>query len=270
VSRLIQVVKIGGSVLTDKCSEEPQFAWQQARRIAGEIGKLSRLPVIVHGTGSYGKPSARQYGYMNGKLSRRQADTISKVSSILESLRMKVLETFRNEGIPAVSLNAGSLFVTENGSIVDCHWEPVLNFVERGVVPIISGDFVTDRQDDFSVCSSDWIASHLSVSMRAHRLVFVTDVPGVIMPGETGKSQPQTIAADDIQQWQSAEPGVEDDVTLGMQGKLAAAFLACESGVETFMVDGTSAGSVFEALSSDSPHATRFVAKKTAREVGVQ
>jgi isopentenyl phosphate kinase len=265
MSRGVQIVKIGGSIITDKFSEEPVFAAENARRMAMEISRLPELPVIVHGTGSYGKPPAKQYGYLNGVLSKQQAHIISKVSGILESLRQNVLDTFRQAGVPAIGLSAGSLFVMRRGAIVDCHWEPVLEFLRKGVVPIIAGDFVNDREADFAVCSSDWIAAHLAISAKAQRLLFVTDVPGVLDAGSSRQVDSQVIAREDCARWQQSVVSAQNDVSRGMQGKLAAAFLACEHGVDTYMVDGTIPESVFEGLNSDTPNATRFVIKNPAR-----
>lgn len=264
MSNDIRILKIGGSLLTDKYSEEPVFATDIAGRLAREIALLPRLPVLVHGTGSYGKPPAKKYGYLSGRLSRDQAHVISKVSEILESLQHKVLDTLRSAGIPAVSLSAGALMSTRNGTVVDCHWQPVAAYVSRGIMPVIAGDFVIDHEHDFSVCSSDWIASHLAISANAKRLVFATDVAGVSMPGEIGRPQVRMISAEDYEHCRHALVDVDGDVSRGMDGKLAAGFLACGRGVETFIVDGTTAGAISEALCSDKPRATQLVSDKAA------
>ncbi|HEY9791933.1 MAG TPA: hypothetical protein V6D22_16120, partial [Candidatus Obscuribacterales bacterium] len=145
--------------------------------------------------------------------------------------------------------------------IVNCAWQSVLSFVERGIIPIISGDFVVDLEQDFAVCSSDWIASHLAVSARAKRLVFATDVPGVIMPDWARSSK--EICSSDYALLHSALRDCQDDVSHGMDGKLKAGFWAGEHDVEVHIIDGTVPGNVMRALTEDCPQSTRLVSLKS-------
>jgi isopentenyl phosphate kinase len=60
------VLKIGGSVVTDK-NQASTPRPEQIRRIAAEIkeGKSSKL-VLIHGAGSFGHHQAREFGLKSG------------------------------------------------------------------------------------------------------------------------------------------------------------------------------------------------------------
>ena len=254
----VQVLKLGGSLLTDKAADLPTFFYQNAFRIAKEIASLSEFPVLVHGTGSFGKPAARQYGYMEGFLSRKRLHVVSAVSQILETLRCHVLDVFRKEGVPAVGLSAGSLFKMADGVIVACHGDPVLGFVRRGMLPVISGDFVLDDRRDFAVCSSDLMASQLAIALKARRLVFATDVSGVLGPEGQSGGVLSAVSENDEDLWKAACSG-HDDITQSMKGKLRAGFQAANRGVETVIVDGRIPGRICDILSNKPTISTRLL-----------
>ena len=65
------ILKIGGSILTEKDSAKPEVDYESLERIAGEIedalyseemsNDLVDGLIIVHGAGSFGHPPAKKY-----------------------------------------------------------------------------------------------------------------------------------------------------------------------------------------------------------------
>jgi len=258
----IQVVKLGGSLLTHK-DRTATFRIGSARRLARQIAHYCGPVVLLHGTGSYGKPPARQYGYEDGFLPRSRGDVIAEVSAQLHDLRGRVLNVLSQAGVHVYGLSAAALFETQAGEVVYCNAGPVLGLVEREMVPVISGEIVLDHLRDFAVCSSDAMAARLAVELEAERLIFATDTPGLMsyQTGETTLVEKIEPADAGLAQW--IQP--TDDVSGGMAAKLAAGFVAARAGIETLIVDGRVRGRLLEALAGLVVPGTRLIGDADGR-----
>ena len=51
--------------------------------------------------------------------------------------------------------------------------------LDAGLVPVLHGDAVLDRQQGSAIVSGDMILDSLCASLRPSAAVFLTDVPGV-------------------------------------------------------------------------------------------
>jgi glutamate 5-kinase len=258
----IQVVKLGGSLLTYK-DRTAAFRTGSARRLAREIAHYCGPVVLLHGTGSYGKPPARQYGYEDGFLPRSRGDVIAEVSSQLHVLRGRVLDVLSQAGVHVYGLSAAALFETRAGEVTHCNVSPVLGLVEREMVPVISGEIVLDHVRDFAVCSSDAMAARLAVELGAERLILATDTPGLMrcQAGRTTLVEKVSPTDPGLAQWIMPT----DDVSGGMAAKLAAGFVAARAGIDTLIVDGRVRGRLLEALSGAAIPATRLLADADGR-----
>ncbi len=155
------VLKIGGSLITDK-TREGAFRDDCARRLAEEIRAFGRPLVVLHGTGSFGKPLARRYDYMDGLLSREQAAIVSRVEATLDELRARFLQVLRAAGVESCALSPAALFCTRRGTPSWCEFRPVERLVDAGISPVISGGIVPDEAAGFAVLSSDVMAARVA------------------------------------------------------------------------------------------------------------
>lgn len=56
------IIKIGGSVITDKNSKYPKLNKKNLKRVCKEICEVMPFPLIlVHGAGSFGHPIVKKY-----------------------------------------------------------------------------------------------------------------------------------------------------------------------------------------------------------------
>ena len=60
------LMKLGGSVITNKKSQTPKCRRENITRIAEIISKSNKKIIIVHGAGSYAHPLAKKYKISNG------------------------------------------------------------------------------------------------------------------------------------------------------------------------------------------------------------
>jgi glutamate 5-kinase len=256
------ILKIGGSLITDK-AREGVFREDCARRLAEEISAFGRAVLLLHGTGSFGKPPARRFGYMHGLLSRDQAAIVSQVEAVLEDLRGQFLRVLRGAGVASCPLSPSALFSTRRGALSWCEAGPVVRMLTHGICPVISGGIVADEESGFAVLSSDVMAARLALALTPCRLVLATDVPGLI-DHDAGSTAPNVVTENDSRLLARIERRA-DDVTGAMEGKLKAGFEAARGGVDVHLVDGRVPGRVLRVLDGTDVVSTRLVAHPPAR-----
>ena len=162
------ILKIGGSVLTDKASREsisPDF-----REV---LSKVQSGGILVHGAGSYGHPHAETHGLADGSRTG-----VLETHSAVKELNSKVVRQLRDMGIKAFPVHPSSMATRRKST--DINLEPVSQMVKEGFTPVIHGDGVVHSGEGFSVISGDEIAASAMNQVGAEKLGFCTSVPGVL------------------------------------------------------------------------------------------
>jgi isopentenyl phosphate kinase len=182
-SEEIMVLKLGGSLLTDK-SVPYKLREGVLDAVATEIKEcislgLIKSLVIIHGVGSFGHPPVLKYNLHRGFKDKSQLIFMSKTQQIVNELRKSIAAKFLEKGIPVNLMHASSLLVGDKMVITNPTFESLKGFLSLEMVPLIGGDMMYDKTMGFSVCSGDQIAVVLSSVIKAKRLMFATDVPGV-------------------------------------------------------------------------------------------
>ena len=57
----IVLVKLGGSLLTEKKSQTPKIRESNIKKISEIISKINKNIILVHGAGSYAHPLVKKY-----------------------------------------------------------------------------------------------------------------------------------------------------------------------------------------------------------------
>lgn len=96
----VTIVKLGGSVITNKANPDT-YRRAVTERIASELAPYTRNLILVHGTGSYGKPLAKIWGYPSGYIPPEQTLLWSRVHDHLSALHREVVSTLIGAGIAA-------------------------------------------------------------------------------------------------------------------------------------------------------------------------
>ncbi|BAJ50286.1 acetylglutamate kinase [Candidatus Caldarchaeum subterraneum] len=254
------VLKIGGSVITDK-KRENFFRQDVMARIAKEIARCWPTPlVIIHGAGSFGHPVAKQYSVDKGYREQGQLEGFVKTLQSVKTLNQHVVNTLIETGIGAVGMPASTLFITRKGIIETAHLDLVLSALDLGVIPVTCGDAVFDRELKFTVLSGDQIAIHLAKSLKASRIVFASDVDGVYdVDRETGEKR-LLDKLDYRKHTTLLYGGVEgEDITGGMFYKVENGFEAVKAGAEVVIVNGLVEGRIEAAVKGKPVTGTTLV-----------
>jgi isopentenyl phosphate kinase len=255
---LVTIVKLGGSVLTDKTR---LFSFQEAtaRRLAAEIRQADTIPVIVYGTGTFGKAYARHYS----RPARTTADwrIFQLTTMAIRQLGENLSQVLHDEGVPHCLIPANALFYRREGRL---SWDgpgPLTRLLGCGIVPVLCGDVLAEERACFRIIGSDDIIPLLAEGMPVGSCVFVTDVDGVL--DESGRLISDIGAGPAL----LASLGGQDDITGAMDAKVVAARLAAQNGAASVIVNGLVPGRLRAALRGDEIVGTRVAGPAPAASV---
>jgi acetylglutamate kinase len=119
------------------------------------------------------------------------------------------------------------------GEVTEVNLTPLLDCIEQGVTPVISPTALGEDGHVYN-CNADVAAARLAIALKARRLVFMSDVPGLLKNPQNPDSvisQLKLSAVDSLK-----KSGVVDK---GMIPKVDSAIAAIQSGVEKVsFIDG--------------------------------
>jgi isopentenyl phosphate kinase len=254
------ILKIGGSVITDK-NGELAARTQEIDRLAGEIQKASvKGLIVVHGGGSFGHPSAQKYRIKDGLKEDSQKIGFSETHHVMTVLNGLVMDCLIWHGVPAVSVTPSSCIITENGRMKHFEDTSLRTLLEMGFIPVLYGDAVLDSKQGFAILSGDQLVSSLAVRFNADRIVVGVDVDGLYDadPKVEKKARLFThLTLEELKMLQNklCKP-TSRDVTGGMYGKVAELLPAVERGIPVTLVNASKPGNVYKVLEGKTVEGT--------------
>lgn len=178
------ILKLGGSVLTKKDSNEAKVDYHRLNRIVDEIKNAFNVSkqnlldglVIIHGAGSFGHPPAKKYkigeSFKEEEYFQKKIG-FSKIQNEVKKLNSIICEALIDNNIPCVSIPPSSIIETENKRIKTFDLDIIKRYLEEGFVPVIYGDVVLDTKLKIAVLSGDqilqYIAQNMLISDRLNR-----------------------------------------------------------------------------------------------------
>jgi isopentenyl phosphate kinase len=252
VDQLI-VLKLGGSVITDK-KREFVARNDTISRIMKEIGasRVNRL-IIVHGGGSYGHPLAKQYRLSEGHRNQTQILGLVKTRQSMMDLNKILLDSAIKNHLPCVSVQPSAFIRTKGGRIEEVNLEIITSLLDLHAIPLMFGDVVLDSQLGFTILSGDQLTARLAIELCASQIVLATDVDGVF--DSDPKENPKASLIARMTGQDLGELAGEDekdartiDVTGKMIGKMREVIPAVQKGVRVIVLNGLVDGRISAAL----------------------
>ena len=266
------VVKYGGSFMD---SPDPNVRNGVARDIVF-LEAVEINPVVVHGGGKAITRAMEQAGlaanFIQGQRVTDEA-TVKVVDQVLSrEINPEIVRTIQSLGGQAKGFSGTEIFTCRKlwlddkdkpgqkldigfvGEVIGVKISPLLDCIERGIVPVVSP---TARDEDGRIynCNADVAAAQAAIALKAKRLVFMSDVPGLMRD----PSDPATL----ISHLQISEvPGLKEAgiVDKGMIPKVDSAVTAIKSGVDKVsFVDGRVHHSVLLEIFTDAGIGTEVV-----------
>ena len=246
------VLKIGGSVITDKDGELAAKT-EIINRLAEEIAKakLSSL-ILVHGGGSFGHPTAKKWGIKEGFKEAGQMLGFAETHHVMTVLNGLVMDALVWHEIPAVSVAPSCGFLTDNGRIKSSDCTMVERMMKMGFTPVLYGDVTIDDKLGFTVLSGDQLVSYLALKFNASRVVLGIDCDGLYdadPKADKNAKMFQHLTLDELKALEGrlAKP-TNADVTGGIRGKVRELLPIAEKGIPVTIVNGAKVGRVYKAL----------------------
>ena len=238
------LVKWGGSLITDK--KTPGAARPKVvERLAAELAELAaRRPggvVLGHGSGSFGHAAASRYGVAEGVNDPRRLAGIGRTQDQAARLHRLVMAALLEADVAAFSVVPGSRVVTTAGRMPETRWTPVWRALDLGLVPVVYGDVVLDRERGSAILSTervfiDLVRDLIAGGGRSPRVFWLGETAGV-WDGE-GRTIPR-IGRGGLESLGDVIGGsAATDVTGGMRHRLESALELAALGAESWIVDG--------------------------------
>ncbi|MEM2907181.1 MAG: isopentenyl phosphate kinase [Candidatus Odinarchaeota archaeon] len=265
----LTIIKIGGSVITDK-SKPLSVDKKLIRSLACEMDLIKKKKtIIVHGGGSFGHPIAKKYMIAEGLKNAAQIPGVAETSEAMLTLNKIIVDIFLQEKFPVISFSPHDIFITKRGRIYRSFIQPLTSILEIGLIPILFGDVVYDIIQGAAILSGDQIISYLSTKLETERIILGTDTDG-IYSADPKKSQsarlipeitPENYRKILINLRTSAANSI--DVTGGMYGKVKELVKVAKHGIDIYIINAKKPGNLNRILNGFEIVCTRFKDWKT-------
>ena len=255
------VVKLGGSVITDK-SAENKARKKVIKRLTREVGLAKKDLILVHGAGSFGHTHASKYNLSEGFMKREQLRGFHITHSSVRELNKIVMEYLYINNVFSVSIPPISFVKMHGGDLKYMDFGTFEDAIHLGLMPVTFGDVVFDDEKGFAICSGDLLVLYLSRYFQPERVIFVIDEDG-IFDKDPKASDAHLIEEIDAGNLPSAEGSRYTDVTGGMGGKIKVIKSIAEEGIDVFIINGNKRDRLYRCLIGKKVKGTHVVGEKT-------
>ena len=185
--RKIFVIKYGGSILDD-----PKIRHNVLQDIVF-LSYVGIRVIIVHGGGPHISARMKEQGLKNefvDGIRVTDKETLGIVGEELEKLNLQIVEEIRSlkGDVTGLKGQENIIFVIKKkatkdlgfvGTITSVNKEHLESHLAQGQITVVSPMGVTTQKQPHNV-NADEVASAIANSMKAEKLVLLTDVPGVM------------------------------------------------------------------------------------------
>lgn len=259
----VVLIKLGGSLITDKARPEtprPEVIARLAREIAGASCRL----IVGHGSGSFGHVAARRYGIAEGIHSPDQLPGLSLTQQRAAALHRLVVEALAEVRALPYSIAPSSCIVTAAGHPAAFADEPLLQALENGLLPVLYGDVVMDREQGAAICSTEQVFETVARCLldrgwTIRRALWLGETDGLY--DESGQTIPHLSGVSGIS-FEEAARAIGSpkgtDVTGGMRLRLETALTLAKLGIPSLLLNGLTPGLLSQALQGETVPGTEI------------
>jgi acetylglutamate kinase len=249
------VIKYGGSFMD---SPDPSVRSGVARDVVF-LEAVGINPVVVHGGGKAITRALEAAGietkFVNGQRFT-DAAAVEVVERVLSrEINPEIVRIITELGGKAKGFSGKEIFTCRKngldlgfvGEVTGVNLEPIRECIKRSVTPVISP---TARGEDGQIynCNADIAAAQAAIALKARRLVFMSDVPGLLRNPKDLSTLIPTLRTSEVPALKAT--GVVDK---GMIPKVDSAVAAVQAGVEKVsLVDGRLSHSVLLEIFTDA------------------
>ena len=242
------LVKVGGSAMEDA---------ELLDALLRDVVLLEAVginPVIVHGGGKAISNAMANSGIRPRFVSGQRytdPETMSIVEdTLVNEVNPNLVSLVHSHGGKAKGIHGAEVFVSKRmkancidsedddlglvGEVIRCQTVEVKHLTDQEVIPIVSPVSMEENSDSVLNTNADIAASSLAAEMNVAKLVYISDVLGVLRDPDDDSTLINTIKCSEVK-------GLSDEgiISGGMLPKLNSAIQAIELGVgKVHMIDG--------------------------------
>jgi len=267
------VVKLGGSLISEKSAKEFPLAYEEIEKYADEyirsdvIKRIGReieealaekqmKIILINGAGPFGHFVVRAY-------LEHKVEDIMTIHKSVELLNKKLIGSMKGKNLQLYTIHpVKTCKLTKNGFDLSKLFKEINS--AKSKIPSTYGDIVPvvgvrGRLGDYDILSGDDIVVEVARYCSADRILMVTDVDGVFT-----KDPKINRDAKFIRQLTDEKTEVEysmtvTDVTGGFASKIKKLFVAKQHGIVSQIVNGLTRDNVKKALLGDDSIGTLIV-----------
>ena len=221
------LMKLGGSVITNKRSQTPKCRKKNINKIAQIISKSEKKIIIVHGAGSYAHPIAKKFKISDGlDGTSKQVEAITKARKQMRELNQSLCKSILEAGLDCKSIvPSNTMTINQESEIIDFPKEKFDEILSVGKVAITFGDIVDTKEDDVGILSGDTLLLKLAEVYKPSITFFVMDFPGVVKGSLDAEAIEiyKKISSKFLDKVQIHDEGDRPDVTGGLLNKIKCA-----------------------------------------------
>ncbi|EMA47344.1 isopentenyl phosphate kinase [Halococcus saccharolyticus] len=171
------VLKLGGSVITDKSSPETLDETNLDRAV-DVVANHDEPLVLVHGGGSFGHHHASQHGLSDTVGSHDPAAALA-VHDAMGELNDAVVDALNERGVPALPIHPLSAGARDDAGDLSLATGSVETLLAEGFMPVVQADVIAHASRGVTIVSGDELVAVLAECVDADRVGLCSAVPGV-------------------------------------------------------------------------------------------
>jgi len=249
------LLKLGGSLITDK-SRPHTVRFQILARLANEIhAAMKKNPdqylILGHGSGSFGHVPAKKFGTRQGVKTETEWQGFVEVWREAAALNHHVTKALCESGLLAISMPPSGSIIAYDGKISSWDLSPLTSALHAGLLPVIYGDVVFDKNRGGTILSTEDLFTYLANQLTPSHILLAGREPGVWSDYPESKILLTEISAHNMEKINPFLEGSSNtDVTGGMASKvqLSIELVQKNPGLEISIFSGETPGAVQRAI----------------------
>jgi len=259
----MNIIKIGGSVITDKTKEET-FKQKIMDNLSKQIKESNKKTMLVHGAGSFGHILAKKYDLNAGYSRYEQTKGFSLTHEKVQKLNSLVLESLQKYDLPVVSISPHSVVKLNDHKLEKIDYKIFEEYIKKDFIPVTFGDVVLDKKLGFSICSGDLLIMALAQYFKPEKVIFVIDEDGLYTKNPKINKDAKLIRESNYKEIENLNTTLDKhaDVTGGMKGKIEVIKKISKKGIDTFLVNGNKPDRLYKVLVGGKTNSTLVYGEK--------
>lgn len=266
----IKILKLGGSILTDKnkpLSIRENIIDDAIEQIIQSGEKL----ILVHGGGSFGHPLAKEFNIFNGinPQIKNQVLGLAKTHEAMIQLNSIIVNKFLQNDVPAISIQPSSIFIKKTDNFKMFSTEIIENLLDLDILPVLYGDIVIDANNSFSIISGENIIIELCKNLKKYgiiEVIFAIEKDGLYVEKTEGEHSDiilcSEVYGDEIDRLKIPNLEKKIDVTGGIEGKINSIKELCQHKIPVQIINGLKENYIYKALKSEEIISTLIKPRK--------